>query len=95
MKFACATLLILAQCVSCFHFECSRKVFLDRQAALLAFGSTFFQPMNANAATTPTKDELEKLRKGHSRILFLLDNWDSETQVSILFFSTHCVRRIY
>lgn len=48
---------------------------------MIAFGATNIQPSNANAVTTPTAAELEKLRKGHSRIKFLLENWDSETQV--------------
>ena len=61
-------------------------MFLGRHAgaAIVAFGATAVQPNNAKAATTPTPAELEKLRKGHSRIKFLLENWDSETQVSIL-----------
>lgn len=87
-KFAFATLCFcqFLHFASCFHFECSRKVFLGRHAgaAIVAFGATAVQPNNAKAATTPTPAELEKLRKGHSRIKFLLENWDSETQVRIL-----------
>mmetsp|Transcript_28137 Transcript_28137/g.68525 ORF Transcript_28137/g.68525 Transcript_28137/m.68525 type:complete len:105 (+) Transcript_28137:63-377(+) len=83
MKFACATFLLLAQSASCFHFECSRKTFLDRQAqsALVAFGATIIQPSKAKAASTPTPAELEKLRIGHARVKWLLENWDLETEV--------------
>ena len=83
MKFACAIFLCLVQVAYCLQCEYSRKVFLGRQAAatLIAFGATNAQPSSANAATPPTAAEIEKLRKGHSRIKFLLENWDSETQV--------------
>ncbi|CAJ1934813.1 unnamed protein product [Cylindrotheca closterium] len=83
MKFVCATFLLLAQSVSCFHFECSRKAFWDRQAqsALVAFGATIIQPSKAKAAYTPKPAELEKLRIGHARIKWLLENWDLETEV--------------
>lgn len=39
-------------------------------------------PTIANAASTsPTSLELSKLQKGHARVQYLLDNWDSETQI--------------
>jgi hypothetical protein len=83
MKFVCTTFLLLAQTASCFHFECSRKAFLDRQtqSALVAFGATIIQPSKATAATTPTPAELEKLRIGHARVKWLLENWNLETEV--------------
>lgn len=84
MKFACAISLVLAHSASCFHFECSRKAFLDRQAqsALVAFGATIIQPSKASAASTaPAPAELEKLRIGHARVKYLLENWNSETEV--------------
>lgn len=83
MKSACAILLVLAQSASCFHLEYSRKAFLDRQtqSALVAFGATIIQPSKARAASTPAPAELEKLRIGHARVKYLLENWNSETEV--------------
>ena len=38
-------------------------------------------PSPAFAASVPGPAELEKLRKGHARVQYLLDHWDEETQV--------------
>eukprot|EP00531_Pseudo-nitzschia_arenysensis_P004786 CAMPEP_0116132596 /NCGR_PEP_ID=MMETSP0329-20121206/9637_1 /TAXON_ID=697910 /ORGANISM="Pseudo-nitzschia arenysensis, Strain B593" /LENGTH=266 /DNA_ID=CAMNT_0003627131 /DNA_START=27 /DNA_END=827 /DNA_ORIENTATION=- len=35
----------------------------------------------ANAAAVPTAAELEKLRKGHARVQYLLQNWEDITEV--------------
>lgn len=33
------------------------------------------------AAIVPTPDELERLRKGHARVMYLLDHWNEVTQI--------------
>ena len=38
-------------------------------------------PLPANAASVPSPAELERVRKGQARVRYLLDNWDSITQV--------------
>ena len=38
-------------------------------------------PTSASAAGAPSPSELEKLRKGHARVQYLLDHWNEETQV--------------
>ena len=39
------------------------------------------QPSVANAAAVPSATELERLRKGHARINFMLENWEDITEV--------------
>ena len=39
------------------------------------------RPQEAAASGTASADELEKLRRGHARVQYLLDHWDDETQV--------------
>lgn len=39
------------------------------------------QPSAANAVSVPSASELERLRKGHARIQYMLKNWDDITQV--------------
>ena len=38
-------------------------------------------PLPSNAATTPTPTDLTKLQLGHSRVRYLLANWDDITSV--------------
>jgi hypothetical protein len=63
----------------------SRRFWLQQQAvtaASLLAGSTIVGlPSPAFAAGVPSPAELEKLRKGHARVQYLLDHWDEETQV--------------
>lgn len=63
----------------------TRRNWFEKQAvtaaSLLAGASTVAHPSVANAASIPTSAELEKLRKGHARVQYLLENWDKETQV--------------
>ena len=44
-------------------------------------GTAMVMGTPANAAPVPTAAELEKLRKGHARVQYLLQNWDDITQV--------------
>jgi hypothetical protein len=48
--------------------------------AMVGVGASLLLPLSAEAAV-PTTDELEKLRKGHARVVYLLNNWDKETQI--------------
>ena len=48
-------------------------------AAVLVGAASF--PYPAFAASTPSPTELERLRKGHARVKYLLENWNSITQV--------------
>jgi hypothetical protein len=63
----------------------SRRFWLQQQAttaASLMVGSALTGlPSPAIAAGVPTPSDLEKLRKGHARVQYLLDNWNDETQV--------------
>jgi hypothetical protein len=63
----------------------SRRFWLQQQAttaASLMVGSALAGlPSPAIAAGLPTPSDLEKLRKGHARVQYLLDNWNDETQV--------------
>jgi hypothetical protein len=65
----------------------TRRAWLQQQAAaaLIVTGSSgilLSTPESAMAASgIPTPAEVEKLRRGHARVLFLLANWDTETQV--------------
>ena len=38
-------------------------------------------PTVVYAESTPSKKELERLQKGHSRVSYLLANWDAETEI--------------
>lgn len=58
-----------------------RRIFREMAAAALATTTTIGVPVVANAAPLPTPSELERLRKGHARIQYLLQNWDDITQV--------------
>jgi hypothetical protein len=63
----------------------TRRTWFEKQAVMAASvvtgTSVVGYPSAANAASTPTPAELEKLRKGHARVQYLLENWDKETQV--------------
>jgi hypothetical protein len=63
----------------------TRRTWFEKQAVMaasvVAGTSVVGYPSAANAASIPTPAELEKLRKGHARIQYLLENWDKETQV--------------
>ena len=48
-------------------------------AAVLVGAASF--PYPAFAASTPSPAELERLRKGHARVKYLLENWNSITQI--------------
>mmetsp|Transcript_108145 Transcript_108145/g.312505 ORF Transcript_108145/g.312505 Transcript_108145/m.312505 type:complete len:236 (-) Transcript_108145:27-734(-) len=56
----------------------SRRTWLQTQAVTAAL-LTNRSP--ALAAGPPSPAELERLRKGHARVQYLLDHWDDETQV--------------
>ncbi len=53
-----------------------RKVF-----SIAVAGTAMAAGTPANAASTPTAAELERLRKGHARVQYLLQNWDDITEV--------------
>lgn len=63
----------------------SRRSWLQQQvatAASVVTGSAIAGlPSPANAAAAPSASELEKLRKGHARVSYLLEHWDEETQI--------------
>lgn len=53
-------------------------------AAMMATTTTTLlvgQPSVANAVAIPPASELERLRKGHARVQYLLQNWEGITQV--------------
>jgi len=50
-------------------------------AAALATNLVVGRPVAAVAASLPSASELERLRKGHARIQYMLQNWDDITQV--------------
>lgn len=65
----------------------SRRQWLQQQAASIVIGTTgaiattvAVQPSLA-ADNTVTPAELERLRRGHARVQYLLTHWDDETQV--------------
>ena len=62
----------------------SRRQWLQQQATAIMLGTgaihVAVQPSLA-ADNAPTPTELERLRKGHARIQYLLTHWDEETQV--------------
>ena len=43
--------------------------------------SAVVAPKAAKAASAPSKEDLEKVCKGHARARYLLENWDAETQI--------------
>jgi len=64
----------------------SRRVLFENvaYAAVVATSTTALfisHPSLANAAAIPSSAELERLRKGHARISYMLNNWESITQV--------------
>jgi type II secretory pathway component PulM len=59
----------------------SRRELLQQGAAALIVGASLAFPLPALAAATPTPADLEKLRKGHARVKYLLEHWNEETQV--------------
>mmetsp|Transcript_32699 Transcript_32699/g.35222 ORF Transcript_32699/g.35222 Transcript_32699/m.35222 type:complete len:281 (+) Transcript_32699:93-935(+) len=62
-----------------------RALFENVASAVVVATSTtalmLSQPSLANAAAVPSSSELERLRKGHARISYMLNNWESITQV--------------
>lgn len=60
----------------------TRRAWFQNQAAVAAtLAGITVVPMSASAAGAPSPSELEKLRKGHARVQYLLDHWNEETQV--------------
>ena len=43
--------------------------------------SKITNPNPSYAESTPSRKELERLQKGHSRVTYLLANWDAETEI--------------
>ena len=67
----------------------SRRAWLGQQGAIVAAASVLTgsaaisgaaAPVSA-AGSTPSPAELEKLRKGHARVKYLLENWNTETEI--------------
>lgn len=59
----------------------SRRELLQQGAATLLGGASLAFPLPASAVANPTPADLERLRKGHARVKYLLEHWDEETQV--------------
>jgi hypothetical protein len=59
----------------------SRREILQQGAVALLGGASLAFPLPALAVANPTPADLEKLRKGHARVKYLLEHWDEETQV--------------
>ena len=63
----------------------SRRALFRNAASLIVSGTTFALlegPSMANAASSvPTAAELERLRKGHARVQYMLANWLEITEV--------------
>jgi hypothetical protein len=59
----------------------SRRELLKQGAIAFLGGASLAFPLPALAVATPTPADLEKLRKGHARVKYLLEHWDEETQV--------------
>mmetsp|Transcript_9354 Transcript_9354/g.25744 ORF Transcript_9354/g.25744 Transcript_9354/m.25744 type:complete len:247 (-) Transcript_9354:884-1624(-) len=62
----------------------TRRAWFQQQAAVLAVtgsGVLFTSSQPALAAGIPTPQEIEKLRRGHARVQYLLEHWNEETQV--------------
>ena len=63
----------------------SRRALFRNAASLIVSGTTFALlegPSMANAASSvPTAAELERLRKGHARVQYMLANWLDITEV--------------
>lgn len=64
----------------------SRRAIFDNVASAVVVATSttaliISQPSLANAAAVPSSSELERLRKGHARISYMLNNWESITQV--------------
>jgi hypothetical protein len=58
-----------------------RELLQQGSAALFGGAASLVFPLPALAVATPTPADLEKLRKGHARVKYLLEHWDEETQV--------------
>mmetsp|Transcript_16872 Transcript_16872/g.20605 ORF Transcript_16872/g.20605 Transcript_16872/m.20605 type:complete len:241 (-) Transcript_16872:83-805(-) len=64
----------------------SRQAFFEKakvaltSSAILTIATTI-TPLPSIAASTPSPKDLEKLQKGHSRVVYLLNNWDSITEI--------------
>lgn len=60
-------------------FYSVKKVALTSGAILTT--SKISHPNPSYAESTPSRKELERLQKGHSRVRYLLANWDAETEI--------------
>jgi hypothetical protein len=67
------------------HHCSSRRSWLQQQLVVIGGGiaSVVLAPVESVEAVSglPSPTELERIRKGHSRVRFLLDHWDDITQV--------------
>ena len=64
------------------YSHASRRDLLQTGAAAFLGGVSVSLPLPAmGAASIPSTEELERLRKGHARVRYLLDHWDEETQI--------------
>jgi hypothetical protein len=57
-----------------------RQAFKTTAAIFTGATAALFSPLTAHAETTPSQKDLEKLQRGHARVRYLLENWDSITQ---------------
>ena len=62
-------------------FQSTASVAFAAMTATTASGFLVGLPPAANAAAPPSPSELERLRKGHARVQYLLKNWDEVTKV--------------
>jgi hypothetical protein len=64
--------------------QASRRQWLQQQASGILVGAgvaSVASQSSLAADNTPTPAELERLRRGHARVQYLLKHWDEETQV--------------
>ena len=59
----------------------SRRALFHQVGRAIVAGGLVVTPLPSGAATTPSPEELSRLQKGHARVQYLLQNWDSVTKV--------------
>jgi len=57
-----------------------RQAFKTTAAIFTGAAATLLTPLPSHAETTPSQKDIEKLQRGHARVRYLLENWDSITQ---------------